>query len=162
MDKREILYGKILSKSELKRKLAFWRYKDQRIVMVYGTFETLKPGIVDMIMQAANQGDVLLVALRSDRLVQKQKGEGCPQFNQFNRAYVLASLLQVSGIVVVEEDEIGWFDRAGSSVSQHSASMPPMKRKNCFAAWWTGVASLQSSIPKILTEPVSIEGERAD
>ncbi|HPI71224.1 MAG TPA: adenylyltransferase/cytidyltransferase family protein [Tenuifilaceae bacterium] len=163
MDKREILYGKILSKSELKRKLAFWRYKDQRIVMVYGTFETLKPGIVDMIMQAANQGDVLLVALRSDRLVHKQKGEGSPQFNQFNRAYVLASLLQVSGIVVVEEDELGGLIEQvhpGFTAFCKHATDEEKKLFRSVVDWGGEFAEFDSD--KILTEPVSIEGEKAD
>jgi len=103
MDKREILYRKILNQVALKRMLAFWRYKDQRITMAYGTFETLKPGNIDMLIQAANHGEALLVAIRSDILVNKQKGEGRPIYNQFNRAYVLASQLMVSGICVVEE-----------------------------------------------------------
>jgi D-beta-D-heptose 7-phosphate kinase/D-beta-D-heptose 1-phosphate adenosyltransferase len=106
MDKREILYRKILNQVELKRRVAFWRYKDQRITMAYGAFDMLKPGNVDLLIQAANKGEALLVAIRSDEYIKSQKGDGNPIHNQFNRAYMLASQLLVSGICVVEKDEV--------------------------------------------------------
>jgi len=116
-----------------------------------------------MIMQAANQGDVLLVALRSDRLVHKQKGEGSPQFNQFNRAYVLASLLQVSGIVVVEENELGGLIEqvhpCFTAFCKH-ATDGEKKLFHSVVDWGGEFAEFDSD--KVLTEPVSVEGEKAD
>jgi bifunctional ADP-heptose synthase (sugar kinase/adenylyltransferase) len=159
MDKREILYRKILNQVALKRILAFWRYKDQRITMAYGTFETLKPGNVDMLVQAANHGDVLLVAIRSDKLVKNQKGEGRPIYNQFNRAYILASQLMVSGICVVEEGtlfELVDMVRPDFTAFCKNASEEEKKVLQGVIDW--GGEYVEVDTEKTLSEPISTEG----
>ena len=105
MDKREILERKILGQEELERMLAFWRFKDKSVSLAYGTFDVLKPGSIEMIIQAANKANVLLVAVKSDDLVAKQKGAGNPLNHQCNRAMALAAQMLVSGVYIVGSED---------------------------------------------------------
>lgn len=105
MDKREIIEKKILDSVGLHRMLAFWKFKGFKVAMAYGTFDGLKPGAINMLIQAANKGSVLLVAVKPDEVVKKHKGEGNPAYNQCNRAIMVASQLLVSGVYLVEEED---------------------------------------------------------
>jgi len=104
MDKREILNKKILSPEDMGRMVAFWHFKNKSISLAYGTFDVMKPGTIEMIIQAANKGDVLLVAIKPDDLVAKHKGAGNPKNQQSNRALTIAAQMLVSGVYIVEEE----------------------------------------------------------
>ncbi len=104
MDKRELLNKKILSPEDMGRMVAFWHFKNKSISLAYGTFDVLKPGTIEMIIQAANKGDVLLVAIKPDHLVTKHKGAENPKNQQCNRALAIAAQMLVSGVYIVEEE----------------------------------------------------------
>lgn len=101
-----MLLKKIFDRAGLERMLAFWRFKGKQVSFSYGMFDSLKPGNIEMLTQAANRGDVLLVAVKSDDLVESLKGKGFLAHNQFNRAYMVASQMLVSGVFVVNKDEL--------------------------------------------------------
>lgn len=105
MDKKDILDKKIIGKEQLKRLLAYWNFKDQKVSLAYGTFDVLKPGTIDMIIQASSKGDVLLVAVKTDELVGKHKGAGNPTNHHCNRALAVASLQLVSAVHVVNTED---------------------------------------------------------
>jgi bifunctional ADP-heptose synthase (sugar kinase/adenylyltransferase) len=105
MDKRDILDQKILDSVRLQRLIAYWNFKGQSISLAYGTFDVLKAGSIDMIIEAANKGDVLLVAVKADDLVAKHKGEGNPINHHCNRALALASLQLISAVVIVNAED---------------------------------------------------------
>jgi len=105
MDKKDILDKKILGRAELERLLAYWNFKKQKVSLAYGTFDVLKPGTIDMIIQASNRGDVLLVAVKTDELVANHKGEGNPTNHHCNRAFAIASLQLVSAVHVVNTED---------------------------------------------------------
>jgi D-beta-D-heptose 7-phosphate kinase/D-beta-D-heptose 1-phosphate adenosyltransferase len=96
--------GKVLSPSELDRRLAGWRADGRRVVFTNGVFDLLHPGHLRLLEEAARLGDVLLVAVNSDRSVTRLKGVGRPILSQDDRAACLAALACVDGVVVFDED----------------------------------------------------------
>jgi D-glycero-beta-D-manno-heptose 1-phosphate adenylyltransferase len=74
------------------------------LVMTNGVFDLLHPGHVDVLLAARREGDVLLVALNTDSSVQRLKGPTRPIRPEADRAYVLAALEAVDGVVLFEQD----------------------------------------------------------
>jgi rfaE bifunctional protein nucleotidyltransferase chain/domain len=107
MDKLEILSSKIfLSKDDenLKRKLAFWQFKGQKIVFTNGCFDILHRGHAEYLAKASDLGHVLVVGLNSDASVKRLKGQSRPVQDEYTRALLLASLQVVEAVVLFEED----------------------------------------------------------
>ncbi len=95
---------KILTPDELNRRLAGWRFKQQKVVFTNGCFDLLHAGHVEYLRQAAQEGDVLIVGLNSDASVSRLKGEGRPLQSQQARALTLAALSFVDAVVIFDED----------------------------------------------------------
>lgn len=74
------------------------------MVFTNGCFDLLHPGHVRYLSHARSLGDVLIVALNSDRSVGVLKGEGRPILNQDERAEVLAALEAVDYVIVFDEE----------------------------------------------------------
>jgi rfaE bifunctional protein nucleotidyltransferase chain/domain len=104
MGKLEIIRSKILDKDELERKLAFWRFKNSKIVFTNGCFDVLHRGHVEYLAQARDKGDILIVGLNTDASVRRLKGANRPVNPQEARAMVLASLFFVDAVVFFDED----------------------------------------------------------
>lgn len=104
MSKTEIIHNKILQPEQLKRLLAFWKFKDKKIVFTNGCFDILHAGHIDYLLKAAELGDVLIIGLNSDASVQRLKGSGRPLNDEQARALMLASLTFVTAVVIFEED----------------------------------------------------------
>ncbi|QKG78846.1 adenylyltransferase/cytidyltransferase family protein [Tenuifilum thalassicum] len=103
MDKKDILSGKVLEGIEFERKLAFWRFKDSSLVALYGTFDVFHPSVFDLITYAAEQGHELIVGVKSDSDVKKEKGEKFPIFNQEQRAAMVSAHQLVSAVYICED-----------------------------------------------------------
>ena len=105
MKKLEIIQSKILKDhEELKRWLAYWNFKDQKVVFTNGCFDILHRGHIDYLARAAGKGDVLIVGLNTDDSVKKIKGEGRPVQDEESRALVMAALHFVDAVVMFDED----------------------------------------------------------
>lgn len=104
MQKSEVTAVKILSAGNLQHKLAYWKFKQQKIVFTNGCFDILHLGHIDYLMKAADLGQVLIIGLNSDASVRRLKGENRPVNNEQARAMLLASLHFVSAVVVFDED----------------------------------------------------------
>jgi D-glycero-beta-D-manno-heptose 1-phosphate adenylyltransferase len=72
-------------------------------VFTNGSFDILHAGHVHYLNQAKELGDILIVGLNSDSSVKGYKGDKRPINNQFDRAYVLASLNAVDFVVIFNE-----------------------------------------------------------
>ncbi len=88
----------------LKRKLAFWKFKDFSVVFTNGCFDILHLGHIDYLSKTADQGKILIVGLNSDLSVKKIKGERRPFNDEVSRAAVLSSLFFVDAVVLFDED----------------------------------------------------------
>jgi rfaE bifunctional protein nucleotidyltransferase chain/domain len=71
----------------------------RRLVLTNGCFDMLHRGHVEYLYQARTAGDALLVATNTDHSVQAVKGPSRPIVPQADRAYQLASLEAVDGVV---------------------------------------------------------------
>jgi rfaE bifunctional protein nucleotidyltransferase chain/domain len=104
MEKIEIIRSKILDNHQLAQKLAFWRFKNSKIVFTNGCFDVLHRGHIEYLAQARDKGDLLIVGLNTDASVRRMKGANRPINPQDARAMVLASLFFVDAVVLFDED----------------------------------------------------------
>lgn len=82
-----------------------WRARQTgRVVFTNGVFDLLHPGHIDILIGARYHGDALIVGLNSDASVKRLKGENRPIRSASERAYVLAAVGAVNGVVVFDED----------------------------------------------------------
>jgi rfaE bifunctional protein nucleotidyltransferase chain/domain len=80
------------------------RADGHRVVFTNGVFDLLHPGHVRYLQAARAQGDVLIVAINSDRSVSAIKGPTRPLTPEAERAEVLDALACVSAVVVFDEE----------------------------------------------------------
>ena len=94
---------KILSPDELLGVRQAVRAAGKSLVFTNGVFDLLHVGHVRYLVEARALGDVLLVALNSDRTVHQLKGEGRPITNESERAEILAALRQVDYVTIFDD-----------------------------------------------------------
>ncbi len=81
------------------------RAAGRRVVFTNGVFDLLHPGHTRYLADARREGDVLVVAVNSDRSVRAQnKGTDRPITTEVERAEMLAALAAVDAVVVFDED----------------------------------------------------------
>ncbi len=95
----------ILTRSAAETWAAEQRAARRRVVFTNGVFDLLHPGHVRYLADARAQGDVLIVAVNSDRSVRAIKGPERPINAQQERAEVLAALAAVDAVVIFDEDD---------------------------------------------------------
>lgn len=95
---------KILSLSEAKKRIAFWRATKDTIVFTNGCFDLLHEGHLGLLLAAAEMGSRLIVGLNSDSSVKKLKGENRPVQSQQSRARLLAAMPFVSAVIIFDEE----------------------------------------------------------
>lgn len=75
------------------------------VVFTNGVFDVLHPGHTRYLADARAEGDVLIVAVNSDRSVRAQnKGADRPIHPEQERAELLSALASVDAVVVFDED----------------------------------------------------------
>ncbi|MCF8334964.1 MAG: D-glycero-beta-D-manno-heptose 1-phosphate adenylyltransferase [Bacteroidales bacterium] len=104
MEYLEVIKGKIIKDENLESLLTYWRLKDNRIVFTNGCFDLLHRGHVEYLSTTASLGDILVVGMNSDRSVKRIKGNNRPVQDEYSRALLLASLKQVTGVCLFDED----------------------------------------------------------
>jgi rfaE bifunctional protein nucleotidyltransferase chain/domain len=77
--------------------------RGDRVVFTNGCFDLLHPGHTRYLADARKLGDLLLVAVNSDRSVRELKGEGRPIFPQEERAEILAALEAVDYVTIFDD-----------------------------------------------------------
>src|ERR1039458_2965162 len=95
--------GKIVSQDELILPTAREKRNGRRVVFTNGCFDLLHPGHVRCLAQARALGDLLIVAVNSDRSVRGNKGPERPLVPQQDRAEVLAALASVDYVTIFDE-----------------------------------------------------------
>ncbi len=95
---------KILKLAPLKSRLNALRSEGKRIVFTNGCFDLLHPGHIRYLQRARALGDVLVVALNSDRSVRQIKGADRPVLTAEERCEVMAALECVDFVTVFDHD----------------------------------------------------------
>ena len=103
MSRLDHLKSKIYTLETIEKQLNIWRFQEKKIVFTNGCFDLLHFGHVDYLSEAADLGDVLVLGLNSDESVRMLKGPRRPVNSQDTRAFMLASLSFVTGVIVFEE-----------------------------------------------------------
>jgi D-beta-D-heptose 7-phosphate kinase/D-beta-D-heptose 1-phosphate adenosyltransferase len=95
--------SKILAADEAEQIVAALRARGHQIAFTNGCFDLLHVGHITYLAEAAEQGDVLIVAVNSDASVRKLKGPGRPVIGERDRAAMLAALACVDYVIVFDE-----------------------------------------------------------
>ncbi|MBW2560441.1 MAG: D-glycero-beta-D-manno-heptose 1-phosphate adenylyltransferase [Deltaproteobacteria bacterium] len=94
----------ILSREDLKERIAALKGEGKRIVFTNGCFDILHIGHVKYLEQAKGLGDILVLAINSDSSVRFIKGPLRPVVPEDERAYIMASLKVVDYVTIFDED----------------------------------------------------------
>jgi D-beta-D-heptose 7-phosphate kinase/D-beta-D-heptose 1-phosphate adenosyltransferase len=81
------------------------RAKGKRIVTINGSFDVLHSGHLHILNEARLRGDVLFVALNSDKSVKGYKGAGRPLIGERSRAEMLLALRMVDFVHIFDEPD---------------------------------------------------------
>ena len=96
--------GKVLSLDDLVTRIRELRDGGRRVALANGHFDLLHVGHLRYLQAAADQADVLVVAVNDDASVQRLKGSGRPLVPAAERAELLAALEPVDFVVVFSGD----------------------------------------------------------
>jgi rfaE bifunctional protein nucleotidyltransferase chain/domain len=94
------------SRNELAQVLADHRARNQKIVLANGCFDILHVGHTRYLAGAKAEGDILVVAINSDKSVTKLKGEGRPVLPEAERAELISALESVDYVVIFDEPNV--------------------------------------------------------
>jgi rfaE bifunctional protein nucleotidyltransferase chain/domain len=97
---------KILSRDELKQRVAAWRQAGESITLANGCFDLLHVGHVRYLHAAKKLGGRLIVGINSDDSVRALKGEGRPLMPAAERAEILSALADVDAVVIFPERDV--------------------------------------------------------
>ena len=104
MQKLQWIRNKIHDRESMVRLCNVWRASQQKIVFTNGCFDILHHGHLDLLAQAADKGNRLVLALNTDASVQRLKGPERPITHEQDRAFQAASLLCVDAVCLFDED----------------------------------------------------------
>ena len=99
-------HQKILSRDELKERVAEWRRAGAHVTLANGCFDLLHVGHVRYLRAARELGGKLVVAVNSDDSVRGLKGAGRPLMPAEERAEILAALADVDAVVIFPENDV--------------------------------------------------------
>jgi len=80
--------------------------EDRRVIFANGCFDVLHGGHISYLEDAAAQGDVLIVAVNSDRSTRALKGGDRPCYPQEDRVEILAAMEMVDCVTVFDEPNV--------------------------------------------------------
>jgi D-glycero-beta-D-manno-heptose 1-phosphate adenylyltransferase len=104
LSKIEIIQNKIYQIEDLKRIRNQWRMLSKKVVFTNGCFDLVHRGHNTFLLQAADYGNRLIVAINSDTSVKRLKGESRPIVDEQSRAFNLACHTYIDAVIVFEED----------------------------------------------------------
>jgi D-beta-D-heptose 7-phosphate kinase/D-beta-D-heptose 1-phosphate adenosyltransferase len=80
------------------------RARGRRVVFTNGVYDLLHPGHVQYLEAARREGDVLIVAVNSDRSVRANKGPSRPILPEHERVELVAALAAVDAAVIFDDE----------------------------------------------------------
>jgi rfaE bifunctional protein nucleotidyltransferase chain/domain len=97
---------KLKTLAQLKRIVSAERRKGRCVVLANGGFDVVHAGHVRYLEAARGEGDVLIVALNSDRSVRRLKGHGRPVLPESERAEIIAAFGCVDYVTIFDEPNV--------------------------------------------------------
>jgi rfaE bifunctional protein nucleotidyltransferase chain/domain len=99
--------GEIVTREQLLVRAAEARAQGRTLAFANGCFDLLHVGHTRYLEAAAQEADVLVVALNDDRSVAALKGEGRPVMTAEHRAELVAALRCVDFVTIFPESTVG-------------------------------------------------------
>ena len=99
--------AEIVDEVKLQQILDEQRSQGRSVAFANGCFDVLHVGHIRYLQGAAEEGDLLVVAINSDDSVRQLKGEGRPVMPQSERAELIAALGFVDYVTIFEEKSPG-------------------------------------------------------
>lgn len=97
------LKHKICSLEQAIIKLDEWKSRSEKIVFTNGCFDLIHKGHIELLSNASDLGDRLIVALNSDRSIRKIKGNSRPIFDQSSRSMLLSALEFIDLVILFDD-----------------------------------------------------------
>lgn len=94
---------KYLSQKSLIETVKLLKTKNKKIVFTNGCFDLIHIGHVSLFQKAKTLGDVLIVAINSDKSLAKLKGPKRPLVPQNDRTKLLAAITAIDYVVIFNE-----------------------------------------------------------
>lgn len=98
--------NKVVSREELRRRVAAWHAAGERVILANGCFDLLHVGHIRYLQGAKALGGHLVVAVNADASVRTLKGDGRPLMNEDERAEIIAALAAVDAVVIFPEPDV--------------------------------------------------------
>ena len=98
--------NKVLTRDELRARVAEWKRAGERITLANGCFDLLHVGHIRYLQAAKDLGGKLVVAVNSDYSVRALKGKSRPIMPENERAEILAALSSVDAVVIFTEPDV--------------------------------------------------------
>jgi rfaE bifunctional protein nucleotidyltransferase chain/domain len=96
-----------VSREELVRRIGEERAGGRTVAFANGCFDLLHVGHIRYLESAAEEADILVVAINDDDSVRTLKGEGRPILSASDRAELVAALRCVDYVVIFTEPNVG-------------------------------------------------------
>lgn len=96
--------AQIESLSEISTQVRKLQKSGQKVVFTNGCFDILHPGHIDLLRRARALGDVLVVAINTDKSIARMKGPNRPILPESERAELLAGLEMIGFVCSFDED----------------------------------------------------------
>jgi len=87
-----VYLSKVIPPPRLEQRVLEWRKEQKTICTLNGSFDLLHAGHLQIIFEASQLGDVLIVALNTDRSIQQYKHESGPIIPLESRLQMMAAL----------------------------------------------------------------------
>jgi len=95
---------KLKSLTELKEIVARLKRQGKKIVFTNGCFDLIHVGHVRCLRKAKSYGDILIVAINSDKSARRIKGKNRPVIPEKERAEILSSFSSVDYVTIFPEN----------------------------------------------------------
>jgi rfaE bifunctional protein nucleotidyltransferase chain/domain len=99
--------GEVVSRADLARAAERERAAGRTLAFANGCFDLLHVGHIRYLEGAAQEADVLIVAVNDDDSVRRLKGHGRPILSAADRAEMVAALRWVDYVVIFPEETVG-------------------------------------------------------
>ena len=97
--------GKIKTLDELEPIVAAAKRDGKTVLFTNGCFDLLHRGHVHLLRQSKNLGDILIVAVNSDRSVREIKGPTRPILPEIDRLSLISAMEMVDYVILFEEPD---------------------------------------------------------
>ena len=96
-------HAKLRSVPDLRALISSYRREGKTVVFANGCFDLIHVGHIRFLESARSQGDILVVAINSDRSVREIKGDSRPVVPEAERAEVVAALACVDHVFIFDD-----------------------------------------------------------